>query len=136
MWSVAASETSVILTGMRVLPTCSEGFRRLALIAALVTAPVMFAHWFINEGKRYQSEYALCGDIYLTESQNCALTDHACTEVAFKQETACLKGLQTPFSDHLETWGLFAVGALLAAYFAALVVRTIGWVVQGFQKHA
>ena len=123
------------MDGMRVFPSCGEGFRRLALVVALVTAPVLFGRWFTAEAKEVQFGNTICIDNYTAQVRNCTVDEPSCRTTLKNEEEACFKNGQTPLSDHLKTWGLFALGALLGAYFTALAVRTLGWVVQGF-RHA
>ena len=124
------------MDGMRLLPASSEGFRRLALVLALFTAPVLFARWFSAEAKDTQLGYSVCSENYTDQVRNCTVDEPDCRTTLRSQEDACFRANQAPLVDHVKTWGLFVFGALLGAYFVALIVRTFGWVVQGFQKTA
>ena len=92
--------------------------------------------WWVRDYTRENSHRAdICGDVYMTQSQNCYSGPDPlpCTDKAFGEETRCYTRMRLQRSEILTTWALYAVGALLGAYLAALAVRTLGWTIQGFR---
>lgn len=123
------------MDGMRVLPPCSEGFRRLAVVLAIVVGLGLFGFLMNDFGQRATDRYAICGDTYLAQIEAYPDAHSPCHIAAFKNEENCFALTRTGQGDRFETWGLYALASLLFAYAAALIVRTLGWVAQGFQTH-
>lgn len=123
---------------MRLLPSCSEGFRRLAFVACIVTFLSVFGLLVKGYVDDIQAGRDLCAQIHLENESRCngqSVSDkQACIDKADKGEVVCTKGAARTTAERFETWGIYAVVALVFAYFAALVVRILGWIAAGFGR--
>ncbi len=112
-------------------PKCHEGFRRLSAVAAILVClaglgVAAVAHSSAVSSAKYKCapEYA---DIY-----NCSGADlETCKAQMVKNQPTCLAANDPPFSNTL----LWLLAVAVATYLAALIVRSLGWIVQGFLPH-
>ena len=132
------SETSVTIADMKLFPACGEGFRRLSVVAGVVTCLLLFGWWVRDYSRENNQRLDICGQAYLTQIDSCAsrMNPKDCGKMAFDEETRCYTSLRPKRTDIFTEWGLYAVGALIGAYFAALAIRTFGWTIQGFKANA
>lgn len=119
---------------MRALPQCNEGFRRLALVAALLAVLVGIGYG-VNEDLCNQNQVIdLCFSINKVEHDNCQYSpgeEAACKAKADAEEPTCLKRATLVNRESFEMLAFFSGIGIVGAYVAALIVRTLGWVSTG-----
>lgn len=118
---------------MRSLPSCGEGFRRLSLVAAILSFLFLSGCTYLVYSEDMNSSRQTCFRNYGAECTSSTSADTvACHAAASDREVACLSSASMPLADITKLLLTCATAGLLGAYLSALSVRTLGWVVQGF----
>ena len=117
---------------MTIFPKCNEGFRRLSLVAAVLMCVAGLGLIALLRYDHIHSANYRCSPVW-ADSYTCGETSLiACKAQRTKDEPECL-AMALPSAFEIFPWLL---GVAFATYVAALIVRTIGWIVQGFFARA
>jgi hypothetical protein len=125
---------------VRIFPQCNEGFRRLSVVLALLVFLFFLFKWCREDLLEIQKNVKMCHDDYAgTVNEACGKpwrkdTPQACLQEAEDTQKGCVSDFGFR-ADRLILWSLYALGALIIAYAAALGIRTLGWVFLGFRSH-
>lgn len=117
---------------MQFLPTCNEGFRRLSVAATTLACLMVFGIAILaSTANRDSIKYTCSPDVVTDTTYDCKGLDvYAC-------KAARTENLNTCIASHSwspTTYLLWAFGVATAGYIATLIVRSLGWIVQGFIK--
>ncbi len=122
---------------MRLLPQCNEGFRRLSLVIALL-AILTGVGWGVFENLQSRSAlFEICTIGHQNRLDACQQEGGSadiCRSKADLAERHCFSDVSVLSGENFEVMGLFIGLGLMGAYLAALAVRTVGWIAQGFSK--
>ena len=122
---------------MRFFPACSEGFRRLSLITALVVGPVLFGYAVYGYSEMIETGHNACIDIATSQEDACngrpEAEQRSCRDKAMFEDVQCQARQDQRRLPLVVSWLGFALGAAISAYLVALCIRTVGWVYQGFR---
>jgi hypothetical protein len=126
-----------LLWNIRFLPPCSEGFRRLSIVVALFGAIGSACICFHLRSLDYHERFNQCFNISYALTQKCDASDNTKTESCYgdaaRAEERCMKEF---YDDNAWWWSTIVFSACLGAYLALLVMRTIGWTIDGFRQKA
>jgi hypothetical protein len=123
---------------MKIFPACSEGFRRVSILAAILT--FLFAIGYLTFGNEHALESGQrdCVETYVPIAEKCQERPKpevkTCVDETEKQENECIAAFYPGVKERFEYWGIYVLGGLVFAYLVALAIRTSGWVVQGFTR--
>jgi hypothetical protein len=125
---------------LRIPPTCSEGFRRISIVVAVLLFALLFIKWNRENMQQISKLRQGCNEESAALMTDCAGSP-GCYERASKHNAECQEmitpGYPLGFSGNIfEVWAIFGVGAFFWAYITALTIRIIvrisGWIISGF----
>ena len=125
-------------SGMRLLPKCTEGFRRISIVLALSVGLGFFCKWVHEVNASTDALHNLCAETYVNTEDTCYSKNDDATCIK-NAEADLNKCFATPkITESLPYWGMFLIGAAFLAYLTALftriLVNILGWVRDGFTK--